>query len=294
MVAELYFSLVHATFNGGRAGWLGRAGQRNMAFAGKQARRRIKPDPACAGQIHLAPGVQIGEIDLGAAGAIQRLDVGFELNQVARHEARRQPTVAQQLHQQPAGIAAGAGGQRQRFFRRLNAGFHADQVLDVFADQLVQVNQKGVRAAFGQVDLFQISRHHGGDRIRHQIRRQFLLELGLIGEGELHRRRFQEVVKRVVHRHLDYQIHRDLELFGLFREHQTRLVIGKRVLLPVDEMVCRLDLERIGDDVGTAVRRRAQPDDLWPKIDQTVIGVVGHVIQRGVNGHGFVLDRLTG
>ena len=82
-----------------------------MAFAGQQARGRVEADPAGAGQVDLAPGVQVGEVDLGAAGAVERLHVGLELDQVAGDEARRQAQVAQQLHQQPAGVAAGAAGR---------------------------------------------------------------------------------------------------------------------------------------------------------------------------------------
>ena len=45
---------------------LGRARERDVAFAGEQARRRIEADPAGAGQVDLAPGVQIGEVAVGA------------------------------------------------------------------------------------------------------------------------------------------------------------------------------------------------------------------------------------
>ena len=43
--------------------------QRHVAFAGQQARGRIEADPAGAGQIDLGPGVQVGEVGLGAARA---------------------------------------------------------------------------------------------------------------------------------------------------------------------------------------------------------------------------------
>ena len=75
MVVELNFALVHAAFNRCRTRGLRRAGQRDVAFAGEQARRGVQPDPACAGQINLAPGVQVGEVNFGAAGAVQRLHV---------------------------------------------------------------------------------------------------------------------------------------------------------------------------------------------------------------------------
>jgi hypothetical protein len=96
--------------------------------------------------------VQVGEVDLGAAGAVQRLDVGLQLDQVARHEARRQPQVAQQLHQQPAGIAAGAADAlRQRLLGRLHAGFHADQVVDVSLHRWFSATRKSmVRADRGR------------------------------------------------------------------------------------------------------------------------------------------------
>ena len=47
---------------------LGRARERNVAFAGQQPRRRIEPDPARAGNIGLGPRVQIGEIPVGPDG----------------------------------------------------------------------------------------------------------------------------------------------------------------------------------------------------------------------------------
>ena len=72
-----------------------RAGERDVAFAGQQARGRVQPDPAGAGQIDLAPGVQVGEVVLGARRAVERLHVGLQLDQVAGDEARRQAEVAQ-------------------------------------------------------------------------------------------------------------------------------------------------------------------------------------------------------
>ena len=37
-------------------------GQRDVPFAGEQARGRVEPDPAGAGQVDLGPGVQVGEV----------------------------------------------------------------------------------------------------------------------------------------------------------------------------------------------------------------------------------------
>ena len=49
VVAEFDLALVHTTFDGGRARGLGCAGQRNVAFAGHQARGCVQANPACAG-----------------------------------------------------------------------------------------------------------------------------------------------------------------------------------------------------------------------------------------------------
>ena len=130
-------------------------------------------------------------------------------------------------------------------------------------------------------------------RVGRQVGGQFLLQVGLVAEGELFGLGLQEEVKRVVDRHVHDHIDRDLELFGLVREHQARLVVGKRVLLPVDEMAFGLDLERIRNDLAAAVRRRAQAHHLGPKVDQTVVAVVGDVVQCGMNGHGLRLWNLN-
>ena len=87
---------------------MGRGGERHMPFAGHEPRGRIEADPAGAGQIDLGPGMQIGEILLRPRGAVQRLHIGRELDQIAGDEARGEAEIAQDLHQQPGGIAARA------------------------------------------------------------------------------------------------------------------------------------------------------------------------------------------
>jgi hypothetical protein len=79
VVAERHLRFVDDALDRCGAGGLRRAGQGDMPFAGEQARRRVEADPPGAGQVDLAPGVQVGEVHFGAAGAVQRLDVGLEL-----------------------------------------------------------------------------------------------------------------------------------------------------------------------------------------------------------------------
>ena len=77
--------------------------QRDMAFAGQQARGRIEPDPAGARDVDLGPGVQVGEV---LACAVRSSASGRSWIEIAGHEARSEAEAAQDLHQQPAGIAA--------------------------------------------------------------------------------------------------------------------------------------------------------------------------------------------
>ena len=196
--------------------------------------------------------------------------------------------MAQQLYQQPAGVAAGAAGLGQGFFWRLYARLHTDQVLDVFLHLLVDVDQEVVGGAFRTVDFVEVGLHQWCHGLGGQVGRQLLFQHGVVAERELLGFGFEEVVERVVDRHFHHQVHGDLEFGGFLGEHQACLVVGKRVLLPVHEMVGGLDLERIRDHIAAAMGCRAQPDDLGTEVDRAVVLVMGNVVQGGVNGHALV------
>ena len=286
LVLERHFALVHRAAHWRGAARFGRAGQRNMAFAGKQARGRVQANPAGAGQVDLAPGVQVGEVGFGAAGAVQRFDVGLELDQIAGHKAGGQAQVAQHLRQQPARIAAGAAGQGEGFFRGLHARLQADQVADGVVDFLVERHQEVHRAHRGEVQPVDKGFQRRGQLALGQIGLQLVAKLGRVGKRKLLGAGLQKKVKGVEHRHLGHQIDGDLEFAGFFREHQPGQIIGERVLLPVDEVAGRFDVQRIGQNRRAAVRRGPQAHHMRRQIDQPVIAIVGHVTQGDVNGHG--------
>ena len=81
---------------------VGGRGQRNVAFAGEQARGRIETDPAGARKIDLHPGVKVGEVVVGPGRPVERDEVGLQLDEIAGDESRRQAQMAQDLHQEPA------------------------------------------------------------------------------------------------------------------------------------------------------------------------------------------------
>src|SRR5213075_868749 len=130
-VQELDLTFLRQAGDGRGAAGLGRAGERDVALAGEKAGGRVEADPTRAGQVRLAPGVQVGEVVLGARRTVERLYVRLELDQVARDEARRDADVAQELHQEPSRVAARAALERERFLRRLQAGLEANHVADV-------------------------------------------------------------------------------------------------------------------------------------------------------------------
>ena len=238
--------------------------------------------------------MQVGEVGLGAAGAVQRLHIGLELDQVAGDEARREAQVTQQLHHQPGTVAAGAAGLGEGFFGRLHPGLQPDQVADVVLQALIQADQEidGARlvgrlqpCGFAGQQRLEV-RAQGGLRRAGQVGQQIILQAGFIGQGQLFGTGFQEEIEGVVDGHLGHQVNRDLELAGLVGEDEAGQVIGEGVLLPVDEVQRGLHPQGIAEDARAAVRGRAQPHHLRRQAHQPVVAVVGDVGEGDVDGQG--------
>ncbi len=285
LVAELDLGLVHRAADRRGAGRLRRGADRDVALAGEQAGSGVEANPAAAGQVDLAPGVQVGEVVVGAGGAVERLHVRRELDQVAGDETRGQAQVAQDLHQQPAGVAAGAGAVFERHFRGLHPRFHADQVADVALQALVEAHQEVDGAHLVQRDAVQVLLQQGAGRGRAQVGLELFLRFLGVGEGELLGLALDEEIEGIPDRHIGDQVHHHLEFGDFIRKNHPRQPVAEGVLLPVDEVVFRLDLERIGQHRGTGVRRRAQADDLRRQGDAPVVAVDRLVVQDGVNAH---------
>ena len=289
LMVERDFGLVGIAADRRGRRWHRGAGERNVSLAGQHAGGRVQPDPAGAGDIHLGPRMQVGKIFGRAAGAVQRLLVGAQLNQVAGHETRRQPQFAQDLHQQPAGVAAGARALLQRVFRRLHARLHAQQVGNIELQSLVDGDQEVIGqhrlrqqggACFGNPCGLQRPR-----RLRDQVGAQFRRQLLRVGERKFFGVFFNEEIEGVDDRHVGHQVDREVEHVGFFLEHETADVIAVRVLLPVDEMVLRLHRQRVRQDRCARMGGRAQADFVWRQIDQTVVAVTGLVVQRDTDSH---------
>ena len=272
---------------GGRG--VGRRGQRNMTLAGEEPGGRIETNPSGAGKIDLRPRMEIGEVGRRSFGALQRFHVGLELDQIAGDEARGQAEMAQDLDQQPGAVAAGSAGQRERFLRRLDAGLETNQVADLACDTLIETDQEVVGALFGAIDTLEERPQARARGPAFEVRRQLLFDRGFVTEGEPFRIRLKEIVERIDDLHLGDEIDLDREAARLIRKDQPRQIIAVRVLLPVDEVFARLDLQRVGSNRGAAMRRGPQTNDLRREAHPAVVAIDCLVMQRDSNRH----DRLS-
>ncbi len=272
---------------------VGGAGEGNVALVGEQPRGRIEADPAGTRQVDLGPGVKIGEVLLGAGRAVERLHVGLELDQVAGDEAGGQAQVAQDLHQQPSRIAARARAQAKRLLAGLDAGFHADHVADVALQALVEADQEVDDRRARPSNLRQPGTEVRPYRLALEVGGKVLRQRRLVDERERFRFRLDEEVERVERRHFGHEIDLDPQRLGLLGEHEAGKVVAERILLPVEEMLGRLDLERVAENLGPAMGRRAQANDLGCQADQPIVPVNGPMVQRDVHDHGLSAPRCS-
>jgi len=282
---ELDLGLLERALDRRRAGGLGRAGERDVAFAGQQAGGRVEADPAGARQVDLAPGVEVGEVVGRSFRPFERLLVGDELNQVTRGEARGEAQVAQDHDQQPAGVAARSLGTRESLLAALHARLQADDVADLALQAGIQADDEIDRALLGAVDRREPGRQSRAERLQLSERRDLLRQRGIVGEGPRLGRGLQEEVERIDDRHVGHQVDRDLELPGLFRKHQPREVVALRVLLPVDEVLRGGDFQGIGENRRSRMRCRTQAHDLRSECYRPIIQIGRSMMQRDLDTH---------
>ncbi len=290
LVAEGHIGAFVGPGDRGCTGRIGRTAQRDMALTGEHAGRRIEADPASPGQIDLVPGVQIGNVPGDAGRPVQRFDVGLELDRVAGDEARRQALVPQDLTGQPRHVAARALQAVERLGRGLYPGLHAQGVAEIAVEFLVEGDQEIDRAPGPAV------RRHIGHRLHviekdlvafldFKIGRKLVGQAGIIGERVAPSRILEEKVERIEDLDLKHEVDLDAEIIRLFRKNNPRQIVAERVLLPVDEVPGRLDLERIGLDMGLGVRCRTKADDLGAQIDRAVVTIIADVVLGDENAH---------
>ena len=246
----------------------------------KQPGGGIEADPARAGQIHLGPGVQIGEVALGAGRTLERLLVGLELDQVARDEARREAEVAEHLHEQPRAVAARARSRARASppasARRARGGSRSGSRARARGS-----GRRGSRrcgAACGRSPASS-SASRGARAARPRgTARSSSREPRLVVEREALRRGLEEEVERVLDRELGDEVDVDLEVVG--PASGRRRAPGSSPCGSCCQFrKCRP--ARAGASSSgrrAAVRRRAQPHDLRRERHPAVVAVAGQVV----------------
>ncbi len=245
----------------------------------------IQPAP---GRIDLRPGVQVGEVALRSGGAVERLHVGGELDQIARREARREPEVTQDLHEQPARVAAGALRALERRVGRLHAGLHPDEIADLVLQLLVEPHQHVDGLLAGpdrRPEAFEPRREQRSRRRGFEERNQLLRQRRRIGERREFGVRLDEEVERIDHRHVGREVDADVEQVGGLGEHEPRDPVAVRILLPVQEVLVGRDVERVAEDRRAAVRRGPQPDFVRPQPNVAIEAIRRAVLEGNADGH---------
>ncbi len=121
--------------------------------------------------------------------------------------------------------------------------------------------------------------------LRRPVDFQVVGDVFRVVEGQILRRRLHEEVERVVDRHVGDQIDLDPELHHRLGKDEARQEIAVGVLLQIDEVFCRLDLQRVAEHLCARMRRRLQPDHLGAEDDRPVVSVVRQVMDGGENCH---------
>ena len=187
--------------------------------------------------------MEVGKVGFRTGRTIQRLDVGGELDQVAGDKAGSQAEVAQDLHQQPGGVTAGAGALGQGLLRRLHAGLHADGVANVLLQLGIEGNEKINAALLCPRDRCHVFIEQFAACHLIEIGRQLVPLPVFVGERKLLGVRLKEEIEGIDDRHLGHQIDFDPEFARLLREDQPGQVVALWILLPVDEVLFGPDLE---------------------------------------------------
>ena len=96
---------------------------------------------------------------------------------------------------------------------------------------------------------------------------------------------FQKKIKRIDDGHVSDNIDGHGKNVSRFMEYKPSKEVSVRVLLPVDKMIGRFNLKRIGVNGRPGMGRRSKPNDLCPQSDKAVVFVNRLMMQRNFDGH---------
>src|SRR5690348_8673579 len=93
-------------------------------------------------------------------------------------------------------------------------------------------------------------------------------------------------VKGIDDDHVGNHLNVEGERRCLFREDYSCLKITKWILLPVDEVICRVDLQRIAKYRSSTVRCGLQPENVWGETNGAVVLIRCVMMYGNFDRHG--------
>ena len=123
-------------------------------------------------------------------------------------------------------------------------------------------------------------RNKPAHRLRREVSGKVCAQVVRIGEREFLGIGLDKEIERIDHRHVGGEIDFDAEFVGRLRKDEARQPVAVRILLPVDEVLGRRNLQRIARYRRAAMRRRPQPDDLGSQCYRPIVFVGRDVMKR--------------
>ena len=200
--------------------------------------------------------MKIGEISVGSRWPIKRFDIRSQLDEIARYETGCQTQMTQQLHHQPCGIAARPAAKGQSLFTALDTRIHSHQIPDEALQVLVDLNEMIDGTNFlAAMFLDELPKFRAG-REDFEIGDQLFRKYGIVGKGNLFRRRLDEKIEGVDRNHFRNEIDFDGEFANRFGKDEPGEIVAIGVLLPVQEVRLRKDVEGVTANRGSTMGGR--------------------------------------
>src|SRR5208283_284722 len=160
------------------------------------------------------------------------------------------------------------------------------QVLDLMRQVAVEVDDEIDGARLRAVEAVEQALEARACRLGRAVDDKVGLEVLAVVERPVLGGLFDEKIERIVDRHVGDDVDLDLELGDELWKYVAGQPVAIRILLVIHEMPGRRHLQRMRNDSGAAVGRRAEADDLRTERDRPVVSVVRQVMNGGSNRHG--------
>ena len=242
-----------------------------MPLAGQQPARRVEPDPAGPGQVDLGPGVQVGEVGRrrrsGRRAASRRRRAGSgsptRTGPPGRGAAAAAPAARPSrgtTRCRRSSVSSGVWMPGSRRITYSTCCWIALVQLDEEVDRRARRRLAGRRRSAPPA-----SARRAASRGTAPARGVSAASYANGNCSAYFSRKKSNGLMTVISATRSTSTANSLRLL---REDEPGQVVAVRVLLPVEEVVGRRDLQRVADDRRAAVRGRAEPDDVRRQPDR--------------------------